>query len=153
VSAEPDLGATEPWLVRDRDTYLADIEACARELRTGTSYEICLTNAARLPAPPDAYDFYRAFLRFGDLDVASASPERFLRITRASSRHCPAPRPENSAATSSVRAPGDHGYGHVHSHSHSHRRERAHATAAAPARRPRPHGTGIHYYSRGDSIP
>ncbi|MCX5092360.1 aminodeoxychorismate synthase component I [Streptomyces sp. NBC_00365] len=93
VSAEPDLGAAEPWLVRDRDTYLADIEACARELHAGTSYEICLTNAARLPAPPDAYDFYRvlrrvnpapyaAFLRFGDLDVASASPERFLRITR-----------------------------------------------------------------------
>ncbi|MFE2965394.1 aminodeoxychorismate synthase component I [Streptomyces sp. NPDC059340] len=93
VSAEPDLGAAEPWLVRDRATYLADIEACARELRAGTSYEICLTNAARLPAPPDAYDFYRvlrrvnpapyaAFLRFGDLDVASASPERFLRITR-----------------------------------------------------------------------
>ncbi|MCX4611229.1 aminodeoxychorismate synthase component I [Streptomyces mirabilis] len=93
VSAEPDLDAAEPWLVRDRSTYLADIEACARELRAGTSYEICLTNAARLPAPPDAYDFYRvlrrvnpapyaAFLRFGDLDVAGASPERFLRITR-----------------------------------------------------------------------
>ena len=90
---EPDLGAAEPWLVRDRATYLADIEACQRELRAGTSYEICLTNAARLPAPPDAYDFYRvlrrvnpapyaAFLRFGDVDVAGSSPERFLRIRR-----------------------------------------------------------------------
>ncbi len=89
----PDLLAAEPWLVRDRATYLADIEACGRELRAGTSYEICLTNAARLPAPPDAYDFYRvlrrvnpapyaAFLRFKDLDVAGSSPERFLRITR-----------------------------------------------------------------------
>ena len=89
----PDLGAAEPWLVRDRATYLADIEACQRELRAGTSYEICLTNAARLPAPPDPYDFYRvlrrvnpapyaAFLRFGDVDVAGSSPERFLRITR-----------------------------------------------------------------------
>ncbi|MFI1357070.1 aminodeoxychorismate synthase component I [Streptomyces sp. NPDC020898] len=92
-AAEPDLAAAEPWLVRDRDTYLADIAACRRELTAGTSYEVCLTNAARLPAPPDAYDFYRvlrrvnpapyaAFLRFGDLDVAGSSPERFLRITR-----------------------------------------------------------------------
>ncbi|MCD9873474.1 aminodeoxychorismate synthase component I [Streptomyces guryensis] len=87
------FGAAEPWLVRDRAAYLADIEACRRELRAGTSYEICLTNTARLPAPPDAYDFYRvlrrvnpapyaAFLRFGDVDVAGSSPERFLRITR-----------------------------------------------------------------------
>ncbi|WP_328780846.1 aminodeoxychorismate synthase component I [Streptomyces canus] len=92
-SADPDLGAAEPWLVRDRATYLADIESCGRELRAGTSYEVCLTNAARLPAPPDAYEFYRvlrrvnpapyaAFLRFGDVDVAGSSPERFLRITR-----------------------------------------------------------------------
>ncbi|MFG3290935.1 aminodeoxychorismate synthase component I [Streptomyces sp. NPDC048179] len=88
-----DLEAAEPWLVRDRATYLADIEACRRELRAGTSYEVCLTDAAHLPAPADPYAFYRelrrvnpapyaAFLRFGDLDVAGSSPERFLRITR-----------------------------------------------------------------------
>ncbi|WP_330264883.1 aminodeoxychorismate synthase component I [Streptomyces griseorubiginosus] len=89
----PDLAAAEPWLVRDRAAYLADIEVCQQELRSGTSYEICLTNAARLPAPPDPYAFYRvlrrvnpapyaAFLRFGDVDVAGSSPERFLRISR-----------------------------------------------------------------------
>ncbi|WP_079084758.1 aminodeoxychorismate synthase [Streptomyces dysideae] len=93
VRAEADLHAVEPWLARDRATYLADIEACQQQLRAGTSYEICLTNAARLPAPTDAYGFYRvlrrvnpapyaAFLRFGDLDVAGSSPERFLRVTR-----------------------------------------------------------------------
>ncbi|MEU6224041.1 aminodeoxychorismate synthase component I [Streptomyces sp. NPDC047042] len=92
-TAEPDPAAAEPWLVRDRSTYLADIEACQRELAAGTSYEVCLTNAARMPAPKDAYDYYRvlrrvnpapyaAFLRFGDLEVAGSSPERFLRITR-----------------------------------------------------------------------
>ncbi|MFI7297215.1 aminodeoxychorismate synthase component I [Streptomyces sp. NPDC050121] len=92
-AAVPDLGEVEPWLVRDRATYLADIEACKRELAAGTSYEICLTNAARLPAPDDAYAFYRvlrrvnpapyaSYLRFGDLDVVGSSPERFLRITR-----------------------------------------------------------------------
>ncbi|WP_030952111.1 aminodeoxychorismate synthase component I, partial [Streptomyces sp. NRRL S-481] len=92
-SAVADPGAAEPWLVRDRARYLADIEACRRELRAGTSYEICLTNAARLPAPPDAFEYYRtlrrdnpapyaAFLRFGELEVAGSSPERFLRIGR-----------------------------------------------------------------------
>ncbi|MEU5280642.1 chorismate-binding protein [Streptomyces asoensis] len=94
AGAEGDASTgVEPWLVRDRATYLADIEACKRELAAGTSYEICLTDAAALPAPDDAYGFYRvlrrvdpapyaAFLRFGDLDVAGSSPERFLRITR-----------------------------------------------------------------------
>ncbi|MFJ6554149.1 aminodeoxychorismate synthase component I [Streptomyces luteogriseus] len=88
-----DPGAAEPWLVRDRATYLADIDACREALRSGTSYEVCLTNAARLPAPPDALEFYRtlrrdnpapyaAFLRFGELEVAGSSPERFLRIGR-----------------------------------------------------------------------
>jgi para-aminobenzoate synthetase len=88
-----DMAAVEPWLVRDRKRYLADIETCQRELRAGVSYEICLTNAAWLPAPQDSYGFYRtlrrgnpapysAFLRFQDVDVACASPERFLRITR-----------------------------------------------------------------------
>ncbi|MFJ7177033.1 aminodeoxychorismate synthase component I [Streptomyces massasporeus] len=91
--APADPGAAEPWLVRDRATYLADIEACRRALRSGTSYEVCLTNAARLPAPPDALEFYQtlrrgnpapyaAFLRFGELEVAGSSPERFLRIGR-----------------------------------------------------------------------
>ncbi|WP_425547310.1 aminodeoxychorismate synthase component I [Actinomadura vinacea] len=88
-----DSAAVEPWLVRDRERYLADIDACRRELRAGTSYEICLTNAAWLPAPYDPYDFYRAlrrgnpapysaFLRFPGLDVACSSPERFLRVDR-----------------------------------------------------------------------
>ncbi|WP_371573976.1 aminodeoxychorismate synthase component I [Streptomyces sp. NBC_01314] len=93
AATSPYPRAAEPWLVRDRATYLADIEACKAELNAGTSYEVCLTNAARLPAPYDPYDFYRvlrrinpapyaAFLRFGDLDIAGSSPERFLRITR-----------------------------------------------------------------------
>ncbi|MEU1799887.1 aminodeoxychorismate synthase component I [Streptomyces sp. NPDC019937] len=84
--------AVEPWLVRDREEYLASIEASLRELRAGVSYEVCLTNSAWLPAPSDSYTFYRtlrrcnpapyaAYLRFGDTDVACASPERFLRVT------------------------------------------------------------------------
>ncbi|MEV7090768.1 aminodeoxychorismate synthase component I [Streptomyces sp. NPDC093085] len=88
-----DLTAAEPWLERDRATYLADIEACRKELAAGVSYEICLTNAADLPAPSDTFGFYRAlrrhnpapyaaFLSFGEVEVACSSPERFLRIGR-----------------------------------------------------------------------
>ncbi len=89
-----ELAAAEPWLARDRTTYLADIEACKQELKAGVSYEICLTDTARLPAPRDSYAFYRvlrrhnpapyaAYLKFqDDVEVACSSPERFLRITR-----------------------------------------------------------------------
>ena len=88
-----DTTAAEPWLVRGRARYLADIQACQAALRAGESYEICLTNAARLPAPGDPFGFYKAlrqtnpapysaFLRFGGVQVACSSPERFLRVDR-----------------------------------------------------------------------
>ncbi|WP_030437587.1 aminodeoxychorismate synthase component I [Actinoplanes subtropicus] len=83
----------EPWLVRGRERYLADIEECHRQLLAGESYEICLTNAAWLPATADPLGYhlllrrlnpapYAAYLQFGDLAVASSSPERFLTIDR-----------------------------------------------------------------------
>ena len=83
----------ESALVRDRRRYVADIAACKRELTAGESYEICITDAAWLPAVGDPLDYYRilrlsnpapyaAFLRFGDVAVASSSPERFLTIGR-----------------------------------------------------------------------
>ena len=51
---------------------------CQRELTAGESYEICVTNAAWLPAPGDPLDYHRllrrynpapyaAFLQFGDV--------------------------------------------------------------------------------------
>jgi para-aminobenzoate synthetase len=90
----------EPWLDRDRARYLADIADCQRQLRSGESYEICLTNTLRMPfggEPLAAYHElrrhnpapYGAFLRLGDLAVLGSSPERFLRVTadgRAESR-------------------------------------------------------------------
>ncbi|MEK8144730.1 hypothetical protein NKH18_33180 [Streptomyces sp. M10(2022)] len=39
------------WLSRPREQYLEDIRECDRRLREGVSYEICLTNQLRLPAP------------------------------------------------------------------------------------------------------
>ncbi|HEX2298697.1 MAG TPA: aminodeoxychorismate synthase component I [Pseudonocardiaceae bacterium] len=95
----PSLSAHRPvegldisrWLVRPREQYLADIAEAQRRLRAGESYEICLTNTLRLPAPEDDLEFYRrlrrlnpapysALLRFGELTVCCSSPERFLHI-------------------------------------------------------------------------
>ncbi|ALG08706.1 aminodeoxychorismate synthase component I [Kibdelosporangium phytohabitans] len=89
----PDPGLPEPWLVRDREQYLADVDACRDELLRGESYEICLTNAVEIPQAGGGYEFYRelrrcnpapygAYLRFGEMHVACSSPERFLRVDR-----------------------------------------------------------------------
>lgn len=88
-----DTSQVSSALVRSRTQYLADIEECQRQLRAGESYEICLTNKLRLPAPDDDIEYYRrlrhlnpapygALLRLGELAVFSSSPERFLRVDR-----------------------------------------------------------------------
>jgi para-aminobenzoate synthetase len=81
----------EAHLEQDRETYLAGIDACMAALEAGETYEVCLTNRVRLPAVSDPFDFYlwqrarnpapySAFLRYGELAVASSSPERFLTV-------------------------------------------------------------------------
>ncbi|MGW6282302.1 aminodeoxychorismate synthase component I [Kribbella sp. NPDC055071] len=81
----------EARLEQDRATYLAGIAACKAALEAGETYEVCLTNRVRLPPVPDPFEFFRwqraanpapyaAFLRYGDLAVASSSPERFLTV-------------------------------------------------------------------------
>lgn len=81
----------EAHLEQDRATYLAGIDACMAALEAGETYEVCLTNRVRLPAIDDPFEFYlwqrqsnpapySAFLRYGDLAVASSSPERFLTV-------------------------------------------------------------------------
>jgi para-aminobenzoate synthetase len=93
VPAPAGTPPVEPWLVRGRDRYLTDVAECHRELLAGESYEICVTNAAWLPATADPLGYhlllrrlnpapYAAFLQFGDVAVASSSPERFLTIDR-----------------------------------------------------------------------
>jgi para-aminobenzoate synthetase len=81
----------ESHLEQDRTTYLAGIARVLTELEAGETYEVNLTNRVRLPAVPDPFEFfcwqrsanpapYAAFLRYGDLAVASSSPERFLTV-------------------------------------------------------------------------
>ncbi|MFK0073061.1 chorismate-binding protein [Arthrobacter woluwensis] len=78
-----------------RDThqdYLAKVLASQDEIREGNSYEVCLTTTLTADAPGfDVITAYRtlrrrnpapfaAMLRFGDVSIASTSPERFLAI-------------------------------------------------------------------------
>ena len=83
------------FAARDSEvSYKAKITRAQHEIAEGNTYEVCLTTAltAILPAaaldPRQAYLALRrrnpapfaSYLRFGDLTVASTSPERFLRI-------------------------------------------------------------------------
>ncbi len=82
---------TELPLRHDRKKYLGLIDQCLAEIRSGETYEVCLTNTATFPGPIDSLETYSylreinptpysAYLGFADLSVSSASPERFLRI-------------------------------------------------------------------------
>ena len=86
--------ATVPEFVsRDSATdYKRKIADSQHQIGEGNSYEICLTTTLEAPAGNfDAWTSYLAlrrrnpapfasYLRFGELEVASTSPERFLRI-------------------------------------------------------------------------
>jgi para-aminobenzoate synthetase len=78
---------------RGRDQYLADIARCQAALAAGESYEVCLTDQIHTDADPEPFELYRllrrrnpapfaAYLKLGDVAVASSSPERFLSVER-----------------------------------------------------------------------
>jgi para-aminobenzoate synthetase len=80
-------------LREDRDAYVANIEACRRQIVEGETYEVCLTTELSSAATVEPFGAYRALrarnpapfaalLRLGDLSVLSSSPERFLRVGR-----------------------------------------------------------------------
>ncbi|UKA58411.1 aminodeoxychorismate synthase component I [Arthrobacter sp. FW306-2-2C-D06B] len=75
------------------DDYKSKIAEAQHQIAEGNTYEVCLTTTVTAPDPGlDPWASYLAlrkrnpapfasYLRFGDLTVASTSPERFLRIT------------------------------------------------------------------------
>ena len=88
----PDPADVAAALNRGREGYVRDVERCLAHLRAGDSYEICLTASARLTAVEDGFEVHRrlrranpapfsAYLSLAGAEVASASPERFLRVT------------------------------------------------------------------------
>ncbi|MQY20561.1 aminodeoxychorismate synthase component I [Nocardia macrotermitis] len=89
-----DEGAVESRLTRGRQRYLADIAEIQAQLRAGETYEVNLTDSAYVDQDCDGLAVYRAlrrsnpapyaaFLRFGELEVACSSPERFLTVDRS----------------------------------------------------------------------
>lgn len=104
---------------RGRERYLADIDAIRAQLRAGETYEVNLTDTVHVPDDADGAAVYRllrhrnpapyaAFLRFGDLEVACSSPERFLKVDRTRMVESKpikgtAPRGHTSAADENLR--------------------------------------------------
>jgi anthranilate/para-aminobenzoate synthase component I len=89
----------------DRAAYERAVDTCRDEIREGNAFQVCLTTAFAVPDAPDSPDSpdlpggagdrylaeylrvrrsdpvpFGAYLRTGDLRIASRSPERFLRI-------------------------------------------------------------------------
>jgi para-aminobenzoate synthetase len=91
--AELPVPESAPLTARhDRARYLDLIAACQEEIVAGETYEVCLTNQLTADGKLDPWPGYRrlrranpepfgALLRFGELSVLSASPERFLKVT------------------------------------------------------------------------
>jgi anthranilate synthase component 1/para-aminobenzoate synthetase len=93
----PGQPAAPRFTARDTEAgYKAKVSEAQREIAEGNTYEVCLTTAltAASPAGPQGLDPwptyldlrrrnpapFASFLRFGELAVASTSPERFLQI-------------------------------------------------------------------------
>ncbi|MBJ8343162.1 aminodeoxychorismate synthase component I [Antrihabitans sp. YC2-6] len=94
VTPAPIVGIDDPTdlkLRHDYDRYIDLIAQSLEEIRSGETYEVCLTNVATVERSIDPIDTfsclreinptpYSALLRFSGSSVLSASPERFLRI-------------------------------------------------------------------------
>src|SRR5699024_2880422 len=78
-------------LSRNSSEYVEDIKRIQQEIKDGETYEITLTNEIRTSLEMDGFSLYQtlrevnpapyaAYLKFGDIEVLSSSPERFLKV-------------------------------------------------------------------------
>jgi para-aminobenzoate synthetase component 1 len=83
---------TATWAYTDHE-YLGMIEACQRAIHAGDAYQLCLTTEASVEGTFDPYETYLALresspahhgglLRIDGVALLSASPERFLTVSR-----------------------------------------------------------------------
>jgi para-aminobenzoate synthetase len=122
VDGPPLVGMDGTLTLRhDRAAYRALTEACLERIRSGESYEICLTNEVTSPAPIDPLETYEllrrispvpygALLEFPGVAVLSASPERFLSIGadgRIESRPIKGTRPRGATPAEDARLRSD----------------------------------------------
>ena len=74
-----------------RNAYLEKIDTCKKHISSGDVYQICLTTAIAGPFTGDALSYflrlrkdnpapYSSFIRTGNLEVVSISPERFITV-------------------------------------------------------------------------
>jgi para-aminobenzoate synthetase len=94
VASESNLAVLHiPVIAREAEgTYLDNIQQCLKEIRAGETYEVCLTTTMMVTANIDTLETYRdlrrrnpapyaALLQLPGVDILSASPERFLKIS------------------------------------------------------------------------
>lgn len=97
--ARMSIEQVEAWIARHahirhpRAAYIERIQDALKDIVDGETYEICLTNMIEFAPDFDALALYRVlrqrspaphagFFRAGDLHLLSASPERFLSVSR-----------------------------------------------------------------------
>ena len=96
--------------------YTGLVEECRSAIQRGDAYQLCLTTRFTAERPADPFDVYRrlraatpahhgGYLRVGDQQVLSASPEQFLATSdgRASTSPIKGTRPRGATAEEDVR--------------------------------------------------
>ncbi|WP_095149066.1 aminodeoxychorismate synthase component I [Pseudomonas sp. Irchel s3a18] len=93
------LDQVEGWIANhanarhEKAAYIEKILEAQHQITDGETYEVCLTNLVELPFEHSAYDLYRimrelspaphaAYFAIPGFEMASSSPERFLKIDR-----------------------------------------------------------------------